>query len=132
VSTTDILVLHFVEVAHLYPQVVLSICHGIVRTPYTSTEEARHGSNTRPFQSSTSLRKPTTVLGRKKYRNHSSKMPLQQFDPRTSLYSAATLPRLSHPVLEGKPNVNHVRARIRNSRTLQLHNWTSSHIAQSK
>jgi hypothetical protein len=39
---------------------------------------------------------------------------------------------LSHPVLEGKPNANHVRARIRNSRTQQLHNWTSSHNAQSK
>jgi transposase InsO family protein len=26
-------------------------------------------------------------------------------------------PFLSHPVLEGKPNANHVRARIRNSRT---------------
>jgi hypothetical protein len=37
---------------------------------------------------------------------------------------------LSHPVLEGKPNANHVRARISNSRTQQLHNWTSSHIAQ--
>jgi hypothetical protein len=37
---------------------------------------------------------------------------------------------LSHPVLEGKPNVNHVRARISNSRTQQLHNWTSSHSAQ--
>jgi hypothetical protein len=30
--------------------------------------------------------------------------------------------QLSHPVLEGKPNVNHVRARISNSRTQQLHN----------
>jgi hypothetical protein len=29
---------------------------------------------------------------------------------------------MSHPVLEGKPNVNHVRARISNSRTHQLHN----------
>jgi hypothetical protein len=28
---------------------------------------------------------------------------------------------LSHPVLEGKPNVYHVRVRIRNSRTQQLH-----------
>jgi hypothetical protein len=37
---------------------------------------------------------------------------------------------MSHPVLEGKPNVNHVRARIRNSRTQRLHNWTSSHNAQ--
>jgi hypothetical protein len=37
---------------------------------------------------------------------------------------------MSHPVLEGKPNVNHVRARISNSRTQQLHNRTSSHSAQ--
>jgi ribonuclease HI len=29
--------------------------------------------------------------------------------------------QLSHPVLEGKPNANHVRARIRNSRTRRLH-----------
>jgi hypothetical protein len=39
---------------------------------------------------------------------------------------------LSHPVLEGKPNANHARVRIRNSHTQRLHNWTSSHIAQSK
>jgi hypothetical protein len=38
--------------------------------------------------------------------------------------------RLSHPVLEGKPNVNHVCARIRNSRTQRLHSWTSSHSAK--
>ena len=37
---------------------------------------------------------------------------------------------MSHPVLEGKPNANHIRARISNSRTQQLHNWTSSHNAQ--
>jgi hypothetical protein len=36
---------------------------------------------------------------------------------------------MSHPVLESKPNANHTRARIRNSRTQQLHNWTSSHNA---
>jgi hypothetical protein len=29
---------------------------------------------------------------------------------------------LSHPVLEGKPNANHVRARISYSRTQQFHN----------
>jgi hypothetical protein len=29
---------------------------------------------------------------------------------------------VSHLVLEGKPNANHVRARISNSRTQQLHN----------
>jgi hypothetical protein len=38
---------------------------------------------------------------------------------------------LSHAVLEGKPNANHARARIRNSRAQRLHSWTSSHIAQN-
>jgi hypothetical protein len=38
--------------------------------------------------------------------------------------------QVSHSVLEGKPNVNHIRARIRNSHTQRLHNWTSSHNAQ--
>jgi hypothetical protein len=28
---------------------------------------------------------------------------------------------VSHSVLEGKPNANHVRARIKNSRTQRLH-----------
>jgi hypothetical protein len=41
------------------------------------------------------------------------------FQPLPSLKRS---PRLSHPVLEGKPNANHVRARISNSRTHQLHN----------
>jgi hypothetical protein len=35
---------------------------------------------------------------------------------------------LSHSVLEGKLNANHVCARIRNSRTQRLYSWTSSHI----
>jgi hypothetical protein len=35
VSTTDIPVLHSVDVAHLYPQAVIPNCHGVVRTPYT-------------------------------------------------------------------------------------------------
>jgi hypothetical protein len=51
VSTADIPVLHSTEVAHLYPQVVLPICRGVVRNPYTSTKEARQGSTTSPFQS---------------------------------------------------------------------------------
>jgi hypothetical protein len=41
VSTADIPVLHSAEVAHLYLQVMLPICHGVVRAPYTSTKEAR-------------------------------------------------------------------------------------------
>jgi hypothetical protein len=34
VSTADIPVLHSAEVVHLYPQVMLPICHGVDRTPY--------------------------------------------------------------------------------------------------
>jgi hypothetical protein len=89
VSTADIRVLHSTEVVHLYPQVMLPICHGVDRTPYTSTEEARQGSTTRPFQSSTSSRIPTMGSERRKHRNPSSELPSQQFDPRTSLYSSS-------------------------------------------
>jgi hypothetical protein len=35
VSTASIPVIHSAEVAHLYPQVMLPICHGVVRAPYT-------------------------------------------------------------------------------------------------
>jgi hypothetical protein len=51
VSTASIPVLHSVEVAHLYPQVVLPICHGVDQTLYTSTKEARQSTTTRPLQS---------------------------------------------------------------------------------
>jgi hypothetical protein len=37
---------------------------------------------------------------------------------------------MSHLVLEGKPNANHARARIINSCTQRLHNWTPSYNAQ--
>jgi hypothetical protein len=37
VSTASIPVLQSAEVAHIYPQVVLPICHGVDQTPYTST-----------------------------------------------------------------------------------------------
>jgi hypothetical protein len=63
VSMADILVLHSTEVAHLYPQVVSPICHGVDMTPYNSTMEARQGTTMRPLQSSTSFRKPAIVLG---------------------------------------------------------------------
>jgi hypothetical protein len=89
VSTTDIPVLHSTEVAHLYPQVLLPICLGVVRTPYTCTKEARQGSTTRPFQSSTSSRKPATDSGRRKHKNPSSNKIYKQFDPRTSVYSSS-------------------------------------------
>jgi hypothetical protein len=41
VSTTDIPVLHSGVVGYLYTQVMLTIFHGVVRTPYTYTKEAR-------------------------------------------------------------------------------------------
>jgi hypothetical protein len=44
--------------------------------------------------------------------------------------SEAEGPQQLHSVLEGKPNANHVCARISNSRTQQLHNQTSSHSAR--
>ena len=69
VSMTSIPVLHSAEVAHLYPQVVLPICHRVDQTPYTSTEEARQGNTKRPLQSSTSFRKPATVYGKLQCRN---------------------------------------------------------------
>jgi transposase InsO family protein len=47
---------------------------------------------------------------------------------RTMLGEYKMLEWLSHPFLVGKPNANHVRARIRNSCTQRLHNWTLSHM----
>jgi hypothetical protein len=85
VSMADILVLHPTEVAHLYPQVVLPICHGVDRTPYTSTNEARHGTTTRPLQSSTSFRKPATVYRKLQYRDPSPDRHRSKINPRTSL-----------------------------------------------
>jgi hypothetical protein len=49
---------------------------------------------------------------------------------KNDLRSKTSHERQSHPVLEGKPNANHVRARIINSCTQRLHDWTSSHSAQ--
>jgi hypothetical protein len=49
VSTASIPVLYSAEVAHLYPQVVLPICHGVDQTPYTSTKEARQGTTATIF-----------------------------------------------------------------------------------
>jgi hypothetical protein len=62
VSTASIPVLHSAEVAHLYPQVMLPICHGVVRAPYTSTKEAMQGNTTRALQSSTSFRNPLQFI----------------------------------------------------------------------
>jgi hypothetical protein len=70
VSTANIPVLYSAEVAHLYPQVVLPIFHGVDQIPYTSTKEARQGTTTRPLQSSTSFRKPATVS-----RKHNAGIP---------------------------------------------------------
>jgi hypothetical protein len=86
VSTTDIPVLHSVEVAHLYPQVVLPICHGVDRNPYTSSKEARQGTTTRPLQSFTSFRKPATVSRKLQCRDPSLDLHHSKINPRASLH----------------------------------------------
>jgi hypothetical protein len=86
VNTADIPVLHSIEVAHLYPQVMLPICHGVLQAPYTSTEKARQGNTTRPLQSSTSFRKLATVYEESNIGIPRLKSCLSKIKPRTSLY----------------------------------------------
>jgi hypothetical protein len=86
VSTASISVLHSTEVAHLYPKVMLPICHGVVRDPYTSTKEARQGNTTRPLQSSTSFRKLATVYRKLQCRDPSPDRHRRKINPRTSLH----------------------------------------------
>jgi hypothetical protein len=61
--TASIPVLHFAEVAHLYPQVVLPIYHGVDQTPYTSTKEARQGTTTSLYKVPLALENPLQFLG---------------------------------------------------------------------
>jgi hypothetical protein len=82
VSMADIPGLHSTEVAHLYLQVMLSICHGVVQAPHTSTKEARHGNTMRPLQSSISFRKLSTIskernIGILRLKSHLSKINLR-------------------------------------------------------
>jgi hypothetical protein len=84
VSMASIPVLYSAEVAHLYPQVVLPICHGVDRTPYTFTKEARQGTTTRPLQSSTSFRKPATVSRKLQCRDPSPDRHRSKINPRAS------------------------------------------------
>jgi hypothetical protein len=86
VSTASILVLHSVEVTHIYPQVVLPICHWVDQTPYTSTKEARQGTTTRPLQSSTSFRKPATVSRKLQCRDPSPDRHRSKINLRASLH----------------------------------------------
>jgi hypothetical protein len=72
-------------------------------------------------------RSTLSIAGQSTYNLGMFGPPTNRSDPYAGLSSAALV---SHPVLEGKLNVNYVRARIRNSRTQRSHNWTSSHNAQ--
>jgi hypothetical protein len=56
-STTDIPVLHSVEVAHIYPQVVFSFKPGLAR-PLATSKVNGYGSTTRPLQSFISIENP--------------------------------------------------------------------------
>jgi hypothetical protein len=86
VSTADILVLHSAKVAHLYPQVMLPSCHGVVRAPYTSTKKERQGNTTRHLQSSTSFRKPATVSRKLHCRDPSPDCHRNKINPRIFLH----------------------------------------------
>jgi hypothetical protein len=86
VSRADIPVLQSAEVVHLYPQVVLPICHGVDRTPYTSSKEARQGTTTRPLQSFTSFRKTTTISRKLQCRDPSPNRHRSKINPRVSLH----------------------------------------------
>jgi hypothetical protein len=59
VSMADIPVLHSTDVAHLYPQVVLPICHRVDRTPYTSSKEVRQ---CRRFGPARTVNRPVNLL----------------------------------------------------------------------
>ena len=63
-----------------------SFCHGVDRTPYTSTKEARQDNTTRPLQSFTSFRKPATVSRERKCKNPPSDCHRSKINPRTSLH----------------------------------------------
>jgi hypothetical protein len=63
VSLASIPVLHSVEVVPCTHKSCYSSAK-VSRLPYTSTKEARQCNTTRPLQSSTSFRKPATVMGR--------------------------------------------------------------------
>jgi hypothetical protein len=60
-SMASIPVLHSAEVVSFTYKSCYPFCHGVDRTPYTSTKEARQDNTTRPLQSSTSFRNPATV-----------------------------------------------------------------------
>jgi hypothetical protein len=52
----DISILHFVEVAHLYPQVVIPICQGVMNLIHLFQGD-KAGFTTRPLQSYVNMRK---------------------------------------------------------------------------
>jgi hypothetical protein len=63
VSTTDMPVLHSIEVVLLYTQVVIPICHGVINLIhlYLGGEAGKHYE---AFKSCTNIRKPTTDSSR--------------------------------------------------------------------
>jgi hypothetical protein len=85
-STADIPVLHFVEVVHLYPQVMLPICQGVMNPIHLYQGSERQGNTTRPLQSSTIFRKPATVSRKSQCRDPSPDRHRSKINPRTSLH----------------------------------------------
>jgi hypothetical protein len=70
VSTTDISVLHYIEVAHFYPQVVFPFRLGLYG-PLNTSKASWRGHTTRPLQSSTSIWKTRYNFRQRRYMNPS-------------------------------------------------------------
>jgi hypothetical protein len=85
VSTIDIPGLYSAEVVHLHPQVLFPFHRGLYG-PLNTFKVSWRGYTTRPLQSSTSMRKPATVLGRGDIGILRPKSYHRQIDLRTSLY----------------------------------------------
>jgi hypothetical protein len=79
VSTTDIPVLHFEEVAHIYPQAVLPICQGIVNS-HSSLPRRRGRVPLRGIYK-VPLASENPLQFMSQYSNPSSEKPLQHDRP---------------------------------------------------
>jgi hypothetical protein len=93
VSTADMPVLHSADVCPSLPTSHVAHLPRDRDFPFISTEETRHGTTTRPLQSSASFRKPATVSEKGNIGIPRPKSHRNMIDPRTSLY-ATPLPPL--------------------------------------
>jgi hypothetical protein len=87
VSTAEILVLHSVEVVHLYPQVVLPICQGIATSHSSLSRRRGRVARRGLYKVSLGYGSEKGNIGIPRSKSHRSLI-----DPRTSLYVAPLPP----------------------------------------